>query len=413
MRLSRLLNLGCGVGLGVAVLGSATAARADSMDPALGRLVIDDSCRGGRGADGAGQFYDPASGFQRCLPNDAAFAKLIAQLAFALAPTATHTARTTGFGGYSFGIQMAYTTIDSDAHYWKEGTQGPPDESAGKQSTTNLEPDGVLQTYSVQLAKGFPFGVELGAGFGFLANTEIISGGGDVRMALFEGFREWVPGYIPDVGVGGGVRTITGTSELKLTIASFDVQLSKPIPISGTVTIHPHIGYQPIWIFGDSGLIDLTANTDPVTQCGYQGDNNPATPDPSKNGFDGQPNCVSSSADFNNNVVFDKIRLVRHRLNFGVKLRYQMVQLGLSAITDVVAPLDANSDGDTIIENAIVAPCDADNAPASCVRGPSTRVDPTGLSRKKLNRLADDPRTDGDDEVSRQWTIAIDLGAVF
>lgn len=396
MRFTRLLGLGCGAALGIAALGIAPDASADSMDPALGRLVIDERCRTGNASGGEGEFYNPASGFRRCRPNDAAFGKLVSQLGFALAPSALHTARTTGFGGYSFGIQASYTTVDSDADYWQRGTQGPPDESTGRQSVRNRSPDGVLQLYSLKLAKGFPFGLELAGAFGYLANTEIISGGGDVRMALFEGFREHVPGFLPDVGVGGGVRTITGTSEIKLTIASFDAQISKPIPISGTVTIHPHVGYQLLWIFGDSGLIDLTPNTDPVTHCGYQGDNTPATPDPNKAGFDGQPNCQGSSADFNNNVVFDKIRLNRHRINFGAKLRYQMVQFGVAAITDLVSPLDANSTGETIVDPNTVDP-----------------TDPSGSTRFELNRLADDPRTEGDDEVSSQWTIAIELGAVF
>lgn len=401
MPFDRLLTLGCGAAIGLAAFAVSPEASADSMDPALGRLVLDERCRTGNASTGEGEFYNPASQFRRCRPNDASFAKMIAQLGFAMAPTATHTARTTGFGGYSFGIQAAYTTIDNEADYWIRGTQGPPDESRNRDSTENISPDGVLQMYTLRLAKGFPFGVELAAGFGFLANTEIVSGGGDVRIALFEGFRQHIPGYFPDVGVGGGVRTITGTSELKLTVASFDAQISKPIPISGTVTVHPHVGYQLLWIFGDSGLIDLTPNTDPVQHCGYQGENNPATPDPDKPSFDGQPNCQGSSADFNNNVVFDKIRLNRHRINFGVKLRYQMVQFGVAALTDVVSPLDANTDGDTILEGG--------------ENGAIDPADPSGRTRlaEPLNRLADDPRTEGDDEVQRQWTIAIELGAVF
>ncbi|MEZ4446154.1 MAG: hypothetical protein R3B72_44165 [Polyangiaceae bacterium] len=368
------------------------------MDPALERLVLNPSCRQG-GSQGGGSFYDPTSAAGRCLPNHAAFGKLVTQLGAVVAPPATHPARTTGFGGYRFGIQANYTNIDSNASYWQQGTQGPKDEATGQDSVVNRDPAGIMQMYNVYLAKGFPFGLELGAGFGFLANTEIISGGGDVRIAIFEGFRDSIPGFIPDVGVGGGVRTITGTSQLKLTVASLDAQISKPIPIAGTVTLHPHVGYQLLWIFGDSGLIDLTPNTDEVTACGYQGDNNPSLGVPvGGRGFDGQPNCSNSSADINNSVVFDRIHLVnRHRINFGMQLRYQMVQFGLSFLTDVVSPLNANKSGDTIIEDAPVDPTD-----------PSGR---TVLA--PLNRLADDPRTPEDDEVKRQWTLSLELGAVF
>jgi hypothetical protein len=365
------------------------------MDPALGRLVVDESCRT-TNADGEGDFYDPASGFQRCAPNNAAFAKLVAQLGTALAPVASHPARTTGFGGYRFGLRGAYTSIDNEAHYWKEGTQGPKDKSSGKASVQNRDPDGVLQLYSLYLAKGFPFGLELAGEFGYLANTEIISGGGDVRVALFEGFRESIPGYLPDVAVGSGVRTITGTSEIKLTVVAFDFELSKPIPIAGTVTIQPHIGYQFLRIFGDSGLVDLTPNTDPLDHCGYIGDNNPVTPDPNKPELDGQPVCTGSSADFNNNVVFERIRLWRHRINFGSFVRYQMVSFGLHVATDVISPASANGgDSETISTDAV------------------DPADPSGATRFRLHRLEDDPRTEGDDAVKRQWTIAIELGAQF
>jgi hypothetical protein len=385
--------------LAVAILTTAAAAQADSMDPALGRLVVDTSCRtdGAVGTDvaqGRGEFYDPLAGFARCQRNDAAFAKLVAQLGFALAPTASHAARTTGFGGYKVGVEMAYTTIDSDADYWKRGTEGPTSKSQNLASIVNDSPDDVLQLYSVRLAKGFPFGLELGAGFGYLANTSIVSGGGDVRFALFEGFRESVPGYLPDVGVGGGVRTITGTSELKLTVASFDAQLSKPIHIAGTVIIQPHVGYQWIRIFGDSGLIDLTPNTDALTTCRYQGDNTPANPDTGKqnaagqNLYDGQPVCAGSSADFNNNTVFAPVRLTRHRINFGAQVRFQMLYLSLHALTDVVKASDANDQTYTISNPA------------------------AGTSRE-VNLYADDPRTEGDDEVGRQWTFSIELGASF
>ena len=356
MRLSSLLT---SASIALFAMTTSIDAQADSMDPALGRLVLDENCRTSN--SGGGDFYNPASQFRRCRPNHAAFAKLIAQYGFALAPLAQHTARTTGFGGYRFGISGSYTSIDSDAPYWKQGTQGAADETTGRASIENISPDDILQVYSIHLAKGFPFGLELGAGFGYLVNTEIITGGGDVRISLFEGFRESVPGFIPDVGVGGGVRTITGTSEFKLTVAAFDATISKPIPIAGTVSIHPHIGYQLLWIFGDSGLIDLTPNTDPVTHCGYRGDDNPATsPGDGEPGFDGQPVCSGSSADFNNNVVFQKAHFInRHRMNVGAALRYQMIWFGLHFLFEPVSPLSANGSGDSIVQPEAIDPSES------------------------------------------------------
>lgn len=361
------------------------------MDPALERLVVGTGCRAS-GPSG-GQVYDPASGYNRCVPNDAAFAKLVAQYGAALAPTAMHPARTVGYGGFRLALESSYTSIDSDAHYWQEGTQGPVDETDNKASVRNKDPDGVLQTYSLKFTKGFPFGFEVSTLFGWLSNTNIASIGADIRLALFEGFRSGIPGYFPDLGAGGSVRTVTGTSQLKLTVASVDAQLSKPIPIAGTVIIQPHIGYQWYHVWGDSEHVDLTPNTDALEQCGYVGPNSPATPDPSKDGWDGSPYCTDgqSSADFNNLVVFDPVRLQRHRIHFGTQVRFQMVYFGLHFLTDLVSVAEANTD---TIE----------------AYDPS---DPTGNGRMNINPFEDDPRTEGDDTVANQWTLAFELGAQF
>ncbi|MSP24061.1 MAG: hypothetical protein EXR75_02630 [Myxococcales bacterium] len=365
------------------------AAHAESMDPALGRLVLNERCRTSVG--GVGEYYDPAAGFQRCLTNDQAFAKLVAQLGAGIAPIPTSAARTTGFGGYRVGFQASYTTIDSDAPYWKDGTEGEFDSSSKQYSVRNGSPASVLQLYAVRLAKGLPFGFEVAAGFGYLGSTGIVSGGGDVRLALFEGFRQYVPGFLPDFAVGGSVRTITGTPDLRLTVAAAEGVLSKPIPIAGSVVLSPRVGYQWLHIFGDSGLVDLTPNTDATALCGYQGDNTPAHPDPSKTAFDGQPVCSGSAADFNNSVVFDNVRMNRHRISFGADLRFQMIALGVNVVTDVVPPAEANTD--------TVAATDP--------------IDPSGQTTFVLNPFADDPRTPEPDEVKSQWTISVELGAVF
>ncbi|MBI4954494.1 MAG: hypothetical protein HY908_20890 [Myxococcales bacterium] len=384
--------------LGVTVF--AADALADSLDPALNRLVLDRRCLDSGPSGGA--FYNPASGYRRCNPNDEAFAKLIAQYGAALAPTADYAARTTGYGGFKLAIEADYTTIDHNASYWQEGTEGPRDKSTGQASVRNLDPPSVIQTYAIKLAKGFPFGLELGGTFGWLAGSNIVSGGADVRFAVFEGFRDSVPGFIPDIGVAGGVRTITGTSQFKLTVASFDAQLSKPIHIAGSVILQPHVGYQWVRIFGDSDLVDLTPNTDPIQHCGYTGENTPATPDPDKQVLDGQPVCAGSSADFNNSVVFDPIRLTRHRINFGAQLRYQMVYLGVHALTDVISPQEANKNADYQV---------------GAQAGTRNVLDPTDPSNTRripnVPVFGDDPRTPDNDAVGKQWTVAIDVGAVF
>lgn len=349
------------------------------MDPALERLVINPECRAA-GPGGVG-YFNPA--VPQCRPDNLAFAKLVAQYGFAFSPSAMHSARTTGYGGFEVGLEANYTSIDSDADYWKNGTQGPIEKSSGRSSVRNASPSSILQLYNFKVRKGFPFGLELQGIFGVMPNTNLISGGADVRWSLLEGFRTGIPAIFPDIAVGGAVRTITGTPQLQLTTAAFDVQISKPVPIAGTVVLTPYVGYQWVRIFGDSGLVDLTPNTDAANLCGYSGINTPANPDPAKGGvYDGQPVCATgTSADYNNTAVFQAVRLTRHRLHFGAQLRYQVLKLGVHFLTDVVGAEDANKGAD--YEQRTI---NADGSETS------------------VNRFAG---------VGKQWTLAFDIGAAF
>jgi hypothetical protein len=281
-----------------------------------------------------------------CSPDDAAFKRLMSQYAFAFAPTAMHSARTTGYGGFHLSLQADYTSISSGKDYWKYGTQGAVDPSNGSSSTSNGSVPSLLQLYSLKFRKSFGFGLEITGIVGFMPKTSIISGGSDVRLSLLEGFRTGLGGILPDVAIGGGVRTITGTPQFQLTVASLDAQISKPLPIQDSMVLTPYIGYQYVWIFADSGLIDLTPGTDALRYCNYAGQNVPGNTDPDaavEN--NGQPICNGGSPlDFNNNVVFKPARLERHRLIFGLSYRYEMVMLGGQFLVDAVPPADAQND---------------------------------------------------------------------
>ena len=109
------------------------------------------------------------------------------------------------------------------------------------------------------------------------------------------------------------MRTITGTPQFQLTVAALDAQICKPLPIQDSPILTPYVGYQYLWIFGDSGLVDLTPATDAVGYCNYAGQNVPGNTDPNAGQAastavnDGQPVCNGGSPlDFNNNVVFNK-----------------------------------------------------------------------------------------------------------
>ena len=62
---------------------------------------------------------------------------------------------------------------------------------------------------------------------------------------------------------------------------------------------------------------------------------------------DGQPVCGAGvSADFNNTVVFDAVRLSRHRLLGGLQFRFQMVRVGLHIAYEIGDPVQGNAPED-------------------------------------------------------------------
>lgn len=323
-------------------LASGVPVRAAPMDPALERLVLNGaSCR-----TQDGSILNPGSTYNACQPDNVAFRRLVNQYGFAFAPTAMHSARTTGFGGLHLTLEASYTSVDSGRDYWKNGTQGSSDSLTAQ----NTSPAGILQLYSVKLRKSFGFGLETTGSLGVMPQTSLWSYGADLRLSILEGFRAGIPGFIPDVALGGGVRTISGTSQLQLTVSSLDVQISKPIPIESAVVVTPYVGYQMLWIFGDSNVIDFTPNTDPFALCNYTGVNAPGQhdPNPIPTGgaeYTGQPQCSNGGqvGDFNNNRVFDTARLRRQRIIFGANVRYEVFMFGAQLITDVVPPADAQS----------------------------------------------------------------------
>ena len=75
----------------------------------------------------------------------------MSELGYALAPSAFHPARTTGFGGFALSVEASFAHINADAvdatgtQYWHAGTQGPVDPSTHQFSVVNKNPDSFLR----------------------------------------------------------------------------------------------------------------------------------------------------------------------------------------------------------------------------------------------------------------------------
>jgi hypothetical protein len=287
-----------------------------------------------------------------------AFRNLVAELGFAIAPSAMHPARTTGVGGFALTVEASYTKINPDAfstaadgtrtQYWHLGTQGAVDQQKNF-SIVNNAPDALMQLYSLRARKGLPFGFEITASLGALSNTTMWVTGADIRWSLLEGFRTGALGILPDASVGGGVRTLTGTSKLHLTTVGIDAQLSKPIPLADAAQLTPYVGYQRLIVFGNSNTVDATPNVDAFQQCGFAG----VDQDPTKGKGDGSPICrnklttptgqqIDNNSDFNNNITFDSVVIHRHKGIIGLNYRYEVLYLASQFAFDLVEPNSEN-----------------------------------------------------------------------
>ena len=340
------------VAVAAAAVFAASPALAGEMDPTPERLVTQppnlppgQSCQSI--AANPGSVSQPQS-FQ-CRPNNVAFENMVSELGFAIAPTAFAPARTTGVGGFSVTLEASYTRISSSrttenpdgslTPFWKLGTRGAQDPNTKRFSSINDSPDSLIQVYALKARKGLPLGLEIGASLGYVANTTLWVGGGDLRWSLLEGFRDGALGLLPDVSVGGGVRTVSGTSKFYLTTAAFDVKLSKPIPLADSAQLIPSVGYQRLVIFADSNVVDATPNVDALQQCGYEG---PSPTNGSPVCRNKLPNGQDANTDFGNNFTFDKVRVHRNRGMFALHYRYELVWLGGQIAFDINQPKDEN-----------------------------------------------------------------------
>jgi hypothetical protein len=333
----------------VAMCAAARSAGAAPMDPALDRLSLSPpgtNC----------QDVTTSASYQPCLPNNVSWSNLMSELGYAIAPSAFHPARTTGFGGFALSLEANFAHINADAtdsthtQYWHVGTQGPVSPTTNAFSSVNKSPDSILQIYSLKVRKGLPFGLEIAGALGYIANTTLWVGGADVHWALLEGFRTGILGYLPDVAVGGGVRTVGGASTFFLTTVGIDGQISKPFTLVDSAVLTPYVGVQRLIIFADSTVMNLTPATDPLQQCGYQGTNVPGNPNVPSGGvggsYTGSPVCKNgsgSSNDFNNLTTFEKDHIHRWRGIAGLTYKYGVLYLAGQLAGDLEDPSAENA----------------------------------------------------------------------
>lgn len=229
------------------IAGSVAAprtARALDYDPALGRLCV---------------ITDPQSAApcgETPTADQAAFSDLVRTYGVALAPRLLAPADTLGVNGFAFAFQLGVTGVDESASFWERGISG----NQSAQATPDVPAS--LQTLHLDLRKGLPFSLEVGAHLTWLAGSELFAVGGSFKGALNEGVAQ-VP---VDLAVELGLSRVVGSNELEMTLTSLDVTVSHRFGLT-SLSLTPYLAWSPLFIFARSGVVDSSPG-DSTTPAG-------------------------------------------------------------------------------------------------------------------------------------------------
>lgn len=285
-------------------------ARANPMDLTLSRLWDRECARGAR---------NPARWWDECDHGDqAAFRELASEYGYAIAPPLLAPAETLGYAGFYLALEGFLTVInssDDSNNVWVRGTE-------------DQNPDDVLFVSSIHARKGLPFSFELGTSLSYVASTEQVLLGADVRWTLLEGYREGWQGYFPDIAFRASVNRLMGEDELDMTVIGSDVSLSRPWAISGMMTITPYVGYQWLRIIADNSLVLNGGPEDPDNQGG--------SPTILECDAETHTECVGGVGGPGDIAYldFDRENIDRHRIFLGIRFLYEHLSAALQVGID-------------------------------------------------------------------------------
>ena len=268
------------------------------------------------------------------------FRALVSELGVVLAPRLLTPSDTLGFGGFQFTADVGYTTISNKQSYWRVLEPATGGDAASH--------SGLMPTVGVFARKGmwFPIpSIEVGAGVVHLMDSQMFAAQGYAKLGVHEGYHD-LP--LPSLAVRGAVSRLMGQRELDLTIASFDVSVSKHVGVGGTWSIDPFAGWNLMWMIPRSQVIDATPNIDPLK--------------------------MGNTDDSKLNFVFkDQVDILRQRLFVGTKLQYYVFQMTLEA--------DFSLPGHSVDDRAGTdMKCTIDSPTTSCDSADTSKLQKTFLA---------------------------------
>lgn len=175
---------------------------------------------------------------------------LATELTFALAPRPLQPAETLGVSGFEFSLVSTTTNISEKAAHW----QGQPGAPIMEGALRGRNVPGALWTPTVHIRKGLPMSTELGLHGTYLAFSEMLLFGAELKIAIYESYMRWIPAVAARLAFG----RLVGSSEIDIVTGEADGLLSLPFGVAGLAQITPYFGAGVLFAHVNSYVLDET-----------------------------------------------------------------------------------------------------------------------------------------------------------
>lgn len=129
-----------------------------------------------------------------------------------------------GITGFDIGAEVSIIDIKKDSDYWR--------------AALNNDSSSYLYIPSLRARKGLPFGIDVGAMYAYVPDSNVKLYGFEVSKAILEGTV-----VTPALGIRASYTKLAGVSDLDLQTVGIDANISK-----GFAIITPYAGAGLVWV---------------------------------------------------------------------------------------------------------------------------------------------------------------------
>jgi hypothetical protein len=164
-----------------------------------------------------------------------------------------------GLPGETLGINGFYLGVTNSFAFIRTGTLDGVNPTGWDLADPDEHPPGYFFLPGIQVRKGLPLSLELGANFTWIGATRTVAMGGYGRWAPIEGYRR-----VPDVAIQIGYSGYIGNDELELGVMDTSLTVGYTVPFGVTEGIH-QATFSPFVSFGQERIhaaprVDLTGS---------------------------------------------------------------------------------------------------------------------------------------------------------